>query len=291
MRYVIKKTQFLFFFISVLFAVSAQAGDFQPFVLAEEATGDAAAKAATVKEALTQAGFEVVGEYSPEKGSHVIVITNGSLKETAAKSDFGGYGAIQRVGISQAGDKVQVAYTNPSYMANVYRMADNLSGISGALEKALGKQKEFGADSGRSAEDLREYHYMAFMPYFDDHLTVGEYPDHAAALSKVEKGLAAAAGLTQIYRVDIPGKEESVFGVSIANGPAADKAVVGVMGSGELKHTPHLPYEVLVSGSKAYVLHGKFRIALSSPDLGMGTFMQIGDAPDAIELNIKKAIQ
>jgi hypothetical protein len=56
-----------------------------------------------------------------------------------------------------------------------------------------------------------------------------------------------------------------------------------VIDIGELKHTPHLPYEVVVSGGTVYMLHGKFRIALDFPDLTMSTFMKISGAPSAIE--------
>ena len=54
-----------------------------------------------------------------------------------------------------------------------------------------------------------------------------------------------------------------------------------------IKHAPHLPYEMLVSDGKVYTLHGKFRIAQSFPDLTMGTFMQISDAPDGIEESLE----
>jgi hypothetical protein len=46
-----------------------------------------------------------------------------------------------------------------------------------------------------------------------------------------------------------------------------------------------------VSGKHAYMLHGKFRIAQSFPDLSMGNFMNISGAPDAIENSIKEAIK
>jgi hypothetical protein len=59
----------------------------------------------------------------------------------------------------------------------------------------------------------------------------------------------------------------------------------------DLRHSAHLPYEVLVSGKHVYMLHGKFRIAQSFPDLGMGSFMNISAAPDAIENTIKAVIQ
>ena len=55
------------------------------------------------------------------------------------------------------------------------------------------------------------------------------------------------------------------------------------------RHTAHLPYAMLISGNKAYTLSGKFRIALSFPDLSMmgkGSFMEIMDAPAGIEKSL-----
>jgi hypothetical protein len=57
---------------------------------------------------------------------------------------------------------------------------------------------------------------------------------------------------------------------------------MGTTDRGELRHTAHLPYALLVSGRHAYALAGKFRIALAFPDLSMGTFMKISGAPNAI---------
>jgi hypothetical protein len=56
----------------------------------------------------------------------------------------------------------------------------------------------------------------------------------------------------------------------------------------ELKQTPYLPYELVVSEGNVYTLHRKFRIAQSFPDLTMGTFMKISGAPGAIDYTLKQ---
>lgn len=53
-----------------------------------------------------------------------------------------------------------------------------------------------------------------------------------------------------------------------------------------VRSTPHLPYEILVSGNRAYALYARFRIAINFPDLsmmGQHSFMNIMDSPHAIE--------
>ncbi|MBT8446592.1 MAG: hypothetical protein KJO38_05570, partial [Gammaproteobacteria bacterium] len=88
--------------------------------------------------------------------------------------------------------------------------------------------------------------------------------------------------LTAVFEVAIPGREEVLFGVGIGTGDGADAKVMATTDRGELRHSAHLPYALLVSGSDVYALAGKYRIALAFPDLGMGTFMKISGAPGAI---------
>jgi len=43
-----------------------------------------------------------------------------------------------------------------------------------------------------------------------------------------------------------------------------------------------LPYELFIVGNKVYALYARYRIALAWPALGMGQFMGIINAPEAI---------
>ena len=136
----------------------------KPFILANSASGDVASVAAATRKKLTGAGFEVVGSYSPYADVEVIVFTNDELKTTATKSKRGGYGAAMRASVTKVGDNIEVAYTNPIYWANAYRMSSNLDGVGAKLKSALGMQKQFGTgDKELTAEDMREYHYTVMM--------------------------------------------------------------------------------------------------------------------------------
>jgi hypothetical protein len=270
------------FFIQPLPAADAE--HYKPYVLASQESGSIEQIFSRTKKALTDAGFSVAGEYVPYPGAYVIVVTSDALRTGAAKTETGGYGAVQRIALTEVGDKVQVSYTNPLWMGNIYRMGSDMESVAAKLEAALGRQQDFGTEDKWSARKLRKYNYMMFMPHFTDQVTLAEYGSHQEALAAVEKGLAAGAGGTlQIYRVDVSGKDESLFGVGLQEGEGADAAVMNVTDSGALKHTAHLPYELLVSGNRVLMLHGKFRIAQSFPDLPMGTFMKISGAPDGIQ--------
>jgi hypothetical protein len=189
----------------------------------------------------------------------VIAVTNDELRTTAAKSEHGGFGAAQRVSVTKIGNEVQVAYTNPAYMANAYRMAGDLKDTAAKLQAALGKVEEYGA-KGLTAEKLRKYHYTFGMEYFDEPNELAKYASHEEAVKAVEAGLAAGKqGVTKVYRVDVAGKKETLFGVAMkGEGEAGkfmdDKYIMSEIDFKDVKSTAHLPYDILVSDNKVYAL-------------------------------------
>ncbi len=290
---ILKRTIFIWCFLAVLLAISgvswAADASLKPFVLAYRGAGTIDAKLGEVKAAVEREGFQVVGQYTPYKGTHIIVVTSEELKNNATKSKFGAYGAVLRISITEKAKDLQVSYINPLYIAQAYRMKDGLADTAAKMEKALGKQEMFGSKNGVKADKLRNYHYMMLMPYFTDQVELAKYKSHDKALQTVEANLTAGRGNTvRVYRVDLPGKKESVFGVGIKDGEGADEAVMKTVDYGDLKQAAHLPYELIVSDGIVYMLHGKFRIAVDFPDLTMGTFMKISGAPSAIENTLRQ---
>lgn len=265
-----------------------------PFVLAGTSNGDVATVAGEVKSKLTGAGYQVVGEYSPYADADVIIVTNDALKAEAAKSDFGAYGAMIRVSVTKNGDSTEVVYTNPKYTAAAYRMAGDGSAARSQIEAVLGAKEDFGSEKNLTAKDLRDYHYTVMMEYFTDPSELAEYDNQADAVKAVEDALAAGKGATsKVYRIDIPGKDETVFGVALkgkdADDCSSDEYIMSRIDKSTPRHTAHLPYEIVVSDGTAYALFARFRIAINWPHLPMvasetgGTFMSIMCAPGAIE--------
>jgi hypothetical protein len=267
----------------------AQEAVLKPFVLASRGPGELAQKLETTKAALTAAGFTVAGSYSPYAGATVIAVTNDELRSTAAKSELGGFGAAMRVALTKVKDQIQVSYTNPVYVANAYRMAGDLKDTAAKLQAALGKVEDFGAD-GLTPAKLRKYHYTFGMEYFNEPNTLATYASYDEALQAVEAGLAAGKqGVTKVYRVDVAGKKETLFGVAMKgegdNKYMDDKYIMSEIDFKDMKSTAHLPYDILVSGNKVYAQYARFRIAISFPDLSMmgaNSFMNIMKAPEAI---------
>jgi len=287
----------------LLFSMGNAAADdakLKPFVLSSKGAGKVAEKFEQAKTALMAGGFTVVGDYSPYPDASILIVTNEELKKNAAASEHGGFGAIQRVSITKVNDEVQVSYTNPVYMANVYRMKGDLSSVAAGLAAALGKMEEFGSKQGMTASQARKYHYMLGMEYFDEPSLLAEYASYEEAVQSVDAKLTTNKnGVIKVYRVDVPGKNESVFGVAMKAAAEGDnymddKFIMNEIDFRDVKSTAHLPYEILVSGNKVYALYARFRIAIDFPDLSMmgkNSFMNIMKTPEAIRKVLQKTVQ
>lgn len=281
-------------------AASVQAAEeYKPFILASRGAGDMTAKVSEVKEALKGAGFTLIGDYEPYENAHIIIFTSDALKAVAAKSEYGGYAMAQRAAVTKVGNELQVSYVNPTYMAHAYRLKSDLASTADALAKALGKQQEFGAQKGLSERKLGKYHYTFGMEYFTDPYELASYGSYSEAVKAVEKNLASNnVGVRQIYRLDVPGKEEVIFGVSMQAGAEGDKYMddkfqMEIVDFGDLKGTPYLPYEIMVSGNRVVAMNMRFRMAVHYPDLKMmgdNSFMKLMPSPEAIRKALTEAV-
>ncbi|PCI06878.1 MAG: hypothetical protein COB77_05830 [Gammaproteobacteria bacterium] len=281
----------------VSFIANAE-GEMKPFFLASTATGTVSDKVADVKRSLTDNGFVIVGEYSPYDAAHIIIVTNDDLKKAAASHERGGYVAGQRIAITKVADQVQVTYTNPTYMAVAYHIKGDVSKVTGALNTALGAIREYGPADGMNADDIAGYHYTFGMEYFDEPYDLAEYDSYEEAVAAVETGLAAnAGGTTKVFRIDVPGSEQTLFGVGLSSASTGNKYMDDTFIMTEIdfkttRSTAHLPYEILVTESTIEALHARFRIAINFPDLSMmgsNSFMNIMPTPDAIKTSLIKA--
>jgi hypothetical protein len=280
---------------------AAEDATYKPFVLASSGLGTLDQKTEETRRALEDAGFEVYGQYSPVEGSNVIVVTNDELKNIAAMSDKGGYGAAQRVSVTEVGDAVEVAFVNPVYIQYGYRMKGDMQPIYDALAASLGNVRSCGAgDKKMTAEKLNKFHYMMAMPYFDEPFELGSFDSYEDAVAAVEAGLARQGdALTQVYRIDIPGKQQTVFGVGMKMTNESEKDIdsafqMSIVDFEGCKKRAYFPYEVLVDGNNVEALHMRFRMALHFPDLSMAGkhgFTKLMSAPGATEDALKEMLK
>jgi hypothetical protein len=298
------KTKLTFFLLPVLLFCSTAAADtaYQPFVLASINDAGLMEQTKATVDALENAGFTLAGQYSPLENTTVLVVTSPELQRIAAMSDKGGYGAGQRVSVTEREGKTEVAFVNPLYIQFAYRMGGDMQGVYDQLGKALGNVETFGAKKEMTAKKLGKYHYKPMMPYFDDPMELGSFDSHEAAIAAVESGLAVDGDpLTLVYRIDIPGKNQTVLGVGMKATSDADKEVdideshqLAIVDFEGYSKVAYFPYEILVDDTNVEALPMKFRMAVHFPDLSMmgkHGFTKLMSSPGATEDAFEKLVE
>ncbi len=281
-------------FATAFLCAQAQASAiYKPFVSAAPAGGSVTEAAGAVKKKLEAGGFEIVGDYSPyvDNSALILGITNPEMKKAAAAHQTGGFGAVLRVSVTNNNGVIEVSYTNPPYQGLAYRIGE-LKDVDAALRKALGAGEPFGAE-GLSAEQLNDYHYMAFMPTFEDAKKMASFGSHAEAVAALEGAMQKPeSDMKPVWKVSVS-PDQTIIGVNL-NGGEWKGQMKNIMAKIDLqspKSTAALPWEFLVSGKDVYYLPGKFRIALMFPDLSMGSFMKISDIPTLMDNSAKELVK
>ncbi|HSM27597.1 MAG TPA: hypothetical protein VK855_05770 [Thioalkalivibrio sp.] len=275
-----------------------QAETLKPFVLAYSKAGtDLSAEFETVREKLQGAGFRILGEYPVTDGARVLVATSDSLLAAAASAPRAGYIAPLRVAVTRVGNNLQVSYLNLEYFRHAYQLDTSLAGAADQLAARLGASGTYGAE-GLTPSTLERYRYAFGMERFGDPYLLANHPDRRAALAALDANLwAGKGGVREVYRVDIPGQDTTVIGVSIredsgADRDASDAFKLATVDVGDPRHTAYFPYEILVRGGQVEALHMRFRMALHFPDMSMvgdNSFMQLRRSPAAVEQALKQA--
>ena len=242
-----------------------------------------------VKANIATADFKVIGEYNPAGNSKhkVIIFTSDNLKKFSTEfNDRGALGAMLRIGLIEKNGKTTVSIANPIYMFNAY-WGKNASTNQKLTMKTLSNKaltvlgNDFSPFGGEmSEEDLAKYHYKMMMPYFDDPIELADYPSFSEGAKKIEANLKSGKGNTKlVYKLTFPGKDIVVYGVAL-KGAKGEKAFLSKIGE---DHIAAMPYEIILQGKEATMLHGKYRLALYWPKLSMGQFMDIMSTPGNIE--------
>lgn len=270
-----------------LLLLSASAWAISPYIQGDAVPGGNIQTAAAAVEAkLKSGGFKVVGKYFPQNlsGYGVVIATDEAmLNEVGSVGGPAVLGAAIRVGVKANGS---VAYTNPDYWYRAYfrKSFDKKEGavkaLQARLQSALGAGKGVGGDEPPGA--LANYRYMVGMERLDSSKNrLAEFDSFAEAVKSVRENLAKGAGkTTKVYEVVMPDRKLAVFGVAMNDGAHSDGQWIAKIDMQD--NIAGLPYEIYVVDKEVGSPHGRFRIALAFPDVGMGQFMRISSLPNAI---------
>lgn len=284
----------IFCFSSISFAKVT----IQPFVLASVQEADYQQVVSDTKQKLTDAGFTLLGDYVPFGNNTVIIATNEEALKVAGMSKRGAYGAPQRISVSQFENEVEVSYANPLYFEKAYWLKGSLVSVDKSLRTALGFVKTFGSKKGLTEKQLKKYHYMFSMPYFDDPYEYDEYKSYEEAISEVEKQLNIEGdALTMVYKLEIPGTKMTIFGVQMQdknNEDLDEEYQMNVVDFARPGKKAYLSYELLVNDNEVEALHMKYRMALYFPDLpmtGKHGFTKLMSSPGEIDDAFEEIIE
>ena len=245
-----------------------------------------------VKDALSTKGFEVLGEYHPGKNENLYVVayTRDDLQKLCLKvEDRGALASILKIGFVVKEGKVDVSMLNPEYIFYAYLMDDadkynsELKGIADDAKAALKVVgTEFTPFGGSvEADDLKEYHYMMMMPYFTDPVELEEFDSFKEGLSTIRKNLNAKKGNTvKVYELVFESEKVAIFGIGLLDSEEGEAHFLPIIGE---DHVAATPYEIILQGDEATILHGKYRFALHWPELTMSQFMKISSTPGDVE--------
>ncbi|MGD8546999.1 MAG: hypothetical protein PVG50_07810 [Thiohalophilus sp.] len=275
------------------FSMTVSAAKLRPFSLAGITNIGMSTVVADVEKRLKQGGFEILGTYRPYPTAYIFAVTSEDLKKAATKSEYGGFGAVIKVSVTEVTDQkgvkqVQVTYNNPEYISLAYNMNADLSETKRRLGQVVGFDRDYGGGEGIEEKDLPGYNYTFGLEDFYGFYDLVDHGSFAKAVSEVEKGLANNKfGIGQVYKLKIPGKQQVVYGLSLQGDPETEKFlndeyVMKILDHKPLRRTSHLPYEIMVNGSKVIAMHAHFRLAVQFPEMhmfGSHSFGKLMDLP------------
>jgi len=266
--------------------------DLSPYYKVVSKKGSITEISGEVATLLVEDGFEVIGQYNPENKEKFLVMafTNKQLQDVTLKvKDRGVLASVFRVGFVDASGEITVSIVNPDYLFYAYlrKEADTyqeeLSELSNQIRttfsKMGGDMSPFGGEL--SIDDLKKYHYMMMMPYFDDPVELNEFNSFSEGVDVIMKNLETQKGNTKkVYELILEDQEIAIFGIGLLDPEDGEEKFLPIIGE---SHIAAMPYEIIIQGKEATMLHGKFRFALFWPELSLGEFMKISSTPGNVE--------
>ena len=132
-----------------------------------------------------------------------------------------------------------------------------------------------------SKKKLTSYRYMVGMQGYGNPAELAKFSSFRSGVSTIEDNLQKKVGnTTQVYKIVDYTNEVAIFGVGLLDPDKGESAFLPIIGE---EHIAAMPYEIIVQGKEATMLHGRFRIALHWPELTMKTFTKIMATPNDIE--------
>ncbi len=289
-----KKILIVIFVLIACCFLYPEAVKYKPYILAGIEKGEMNDAVTKVENILTENGFEILGKYSPnqEKNRIVICATHELLKKSVNKfiDKFDGLlslAAVTRFALYKEGDNIEISYRNLPYWGNAYFRKDfpqvekdynvlNFKIVNMFKGLSVIKNQPFGSKKGLTIKKLRKYHFMIFMPYFDDVVVLAKKIKYDETIKRIEANFANNIGTAKkVYSMSFSGKKVTVYGCSQIHPTEGENWFLKYLDKKITKVDAYLPYEFVVMKDKIVMFSGKFFMTLAYPDFGMGTWMKL----------------
>lgn len=290
------KNLFLKFSIAFLFATISLTSfadeELPPYYSIGQLDGTINEIAVNIKTALESKKFNIVGEYNPAENPNLYVIayTRDDLQQTTLKvKDRGALASVLKIGLVKKDGKITVSMLNPMYLFYAYLMDETdiyNNELTVIFNDAKAAMSDVGTDftgfsGSEEIKDLKDYHYMMMMPYFTDPVELKEFDSFEQGVSTIRKNLEAKKGNTlKVYEVVFENEKIAVFGIGLLDPEEGEGHFLPIIGEDNIAA---MPYEIILQGKEATMLHGKYRFAIHWPELSMKQFMKISSTPGDVE--------
>jgi len=288
-----KKSIKLILAISILLISSSSfAQKIAPYIKVGTSTSSIKELTTDIKQSLTSNNFIYLGQYSPEGNYNlkVITFTSKPLMNTTLKvKDRGALASVLKIALVKKGSTVTISYLNPDYLFNAF-LRSSYDKYTTTLKKVVSDLKatlsSYGSDftgfgGALSKTDIRKYHYKIMMPYFTDPIELKTFSSFEEGVKIIKQNLANKKGGTKkVYELVFKNSKVAVFGVALTNKSDGEAFFLPAIGENNIAA---MPYQIIIQGNKATMLHGKYNLAIFWPELSMGTFMKIMSTPGYIE--------
>ncbi len=278
--------------LSLILTLGYAQEEYAPYYKICDLEGSVSSHIDKVIEALKSANFEIIGQYNPEKNDKLFVIayTRTDLQKLSLEfKDRGALAATLKIGFVEKDGKTTISMLNPLYMFYAY-LLEYANSYEKDFEKisadAVNAMKHVGTEMTpfggmESKKNLKKYRYKIMMPYFTNPVELNEFESFEEGLKIIRANLEKQKGGTlKVYEQVFENEKIAVFGVGLLDPENGEQSFLPKIGE---DHIAAMPYDLILQGKEATMLHGKYRIALHWPELTMGTFMKIMSTPGNIK--------
>ncbi len=286
------RTGILTFILAFSITIGYSQEEISPYFKINELEGSINTHVDQVVRSLEEADFEIIGQYNPQKSNHLFVIayTRDDLKDLSLQfEDRGALAATLKIGFVEKDGKTTISMLNPRYMFYAYFLENTQTYETEFLkisDDAINALKSVGTmmapfGGKKTIKQLKKYRYKVLMPYFTSPVKLNKFNSFEEGLSIIQKNLEDQTGGTlKVYEQVFKDKKVAVFGVALHDMDKGENSFLPKIGE---DHIAAMPYDIILQGKEATMLHGKYRFALYWPELTMGTFMKIMSTPGNVK--------